>query len=61
MVREGLYQTTSNVVVMDVIAAFGLMLFGNLIWVGSAPSVRVAFASEFVMAVILSGSAMMDG
>ena len=61
MGREALYQTTSNMVVKDVIAAFGLMLFGNLICVGSAPSVSVAFASEFVMAVILSGSAMMDG
>jgi hypothetical protein len=60
MVREALYQTTSNMVVKDMIAAFGSMLFGILIWVGSAPSVSVALASEFVMAVILSGSAMMD-
>ena len=61
MVREGLYQTTSNLVVKDVIAALGLMLFGSLICVGSAPSVSVALASESVMAVILSRSAMMDG
>ena len=46
-------------VVKDVIAAFGLMVFGIMISVGIAPSVNVAFASESVIPVTLLDSAML--
>lgn len=60
MLRDALNQTTSNMVVKEVIAAFGLMLFGSLILVGMAPSPRVACASVVVIAVISLESAMVE-
>jgi hypothetical protein len=61
MLRDALYQTTSNMVVKEVMAAFGLMLFGSLILVGTAPSPSVACASVLVIAVISFESAMVEG
>ena len=60
MLRDALNQTTSNMVVKEVIAAFGLMLFGSLILVGMAPSPRVACANVVVIAVISLESAMVE-
>jgi hypothetical protein len=61
MLRDALNQTTSNIVVKEVMAAFGLMLFGSLIVVGTAPSPSVACARVWVIAVISSESAMVEG
>ena len=61
MLREALYQTTSNIVVKEVIAAFGFMLFGSLILVAMAPSPSVALARVLVIAVISLDSAMVEG
>jgi hypothetical protein len=60
MLRDALNQTTSNMVVKEVIAAFGLILFGSLILIGTAPSPSVAWASELVIAVMLLCSAMVE-
>jgi hypothetical protein len=48
-------------VVKEVMAALGLMLFGIVVLIGTAPSPSVALASVLVIPVILLGSAMLKG